>query len=83
MERKEVFEDLKAKLEGYFGCILPKDVVLEDLSFTNDLGFDSLDMAELITKCDAEFNARIPDDVAERLDTLGDLIDAVLKYQRS
>lgn len=80
MERKKVFEFLE-NIVGNF--LTPEETFSEALSFTGDIGFDSLDTTELIMKCEAEFNSRIPDNIAESLVTVGDLIDAVLKYQRS
>lgn len=80
MERKKVFEFLEDLL-GEF--LTSEETFSESLSFTDDIGLDSLDITELIMKCDAEFNVRIPDDIAERIVTVSDLIDAVLKYQRS
>lgn len=80
MERKKVFEFLE-NIVGNF--LTPEETFSEALSFTDDIGFDSLDTTELIMKCEAEFNSRIPDNIAESLVTVGDLIDAVLKYQRS
>ena len=53
----------------------PEDVV-ETASFTNDLGADSLDTVELIMEFEKEFNVTIPDDQAEKISTVGD----VLKY---
>ena len=53
----------------------PEDVV-ETASFTNDLGADSLDTVELIMEFEKEFNVSIPDDQAEKISTVGD----VLKY---
>ena len=53
----------------------PEDVV-ETASFTNDLGADSLDTVELIMEFEKNFNVQIPDDQAEKISTVGD----VLKY---
>lgn len=54
----------------------PKDVV-EEASFTNDLGADSLDTVELIMEFEKEFNITIPDDQAEKISTVGDAIKYV------
>lgn len=43
-------------------------------SFTNDLGADSLDTVELIMEFEKEFNIAIPDDQAEKIQTVGDAI---------
>ena len=41
-------------------------------SFTNDLGADSLDTVELIMEFEKEFNIAIPDDQAEKIQTVGE-----------
>jgi acyl carrier protein len=43
-------------------------------SFTGDLGADSLDTVELIMEFEKEFNIAIPDDQAEKIQTVGDAI---------
>lgn len=48
--------------------------VTETASFTNDLGADSLDTVELIMEFEKEFGISIPDDQAEKIQTVGDAI---------
>ena len=45
--------------------------VVNDASFTNDLGADSLDTVELIMEFEKEFNIAIPDEQAENIQTVG------------
>ena len=45
-----------------------------EASFTNDLGADSLDTVELIMEFEKEFNIQIPDDQAEKIQTVGHAI---------
>jgi acyl carrier protein len=45
--------------------------VTPEASFTNDLGADSLDTVELIMEFEKEFNIQIPDDQAEKIQTVG------------
>lgn len=49
------------------------EVTLE-ASFTNDLGADSLDSVELIMEFEKEFGITIPDEVAEKIATVGDAV---------
>lgn len=49
------------------------EVTLE-ASFTNDLGADSLDTVELIMEFEKEFNIAIPDDQAEKIQTVGEAV---------
>jgi len=53
--------------------VKPEEVTPE-ASFVNDLGADSLDNVELIMALEEEFNIEIPDDDAERIKTVGDII---------
>ena len=48
--------------------------VKPEASFTNDLGADSLDTVELIMEFEKEFGLSIPDDIAEKIVTVGDAI---------
>ena len=43
-------------------------------SFVADLGADSLDVVELIMELEEEFDIAIPDEVAEKIQTVGDAI---------
>ena len=51
--------------------------VTNEASFTNDLGADSLDTVELIMEIEDEFGVSIPDDLAEKISTVGDAIKFV------
>ncbi|GIV22510.1 MAG: acyl carrier protein [Bacteroidia bacterium] len=48
--------------------------VTREATFTNDLGADSLDTVELIMEFEKEFGISIPDEVAEKIETVGDAI---------
>jgi acyl carrier protein len=45
--------------------------VTSEASFANDLGADSLDTVELVMALEEEFNIEIPDEAAEKIDTVG------------
>lgn len=49
--------------------------VTEEANFVNDLGADDLDLVELVMQFEKEFNISIPDDVWEKLNTVGDVIN--------
>ena len=53
--------------------------VTRDASFIGDLGADSLDTVELVMAFEEEFNAEIPDEEAEKLKTVGDVVDYIQK----
>lgn len=51
------------------------DQVTPEASFVNDLSADSLDTVELIMAFEEEFGAEIPDEDAEKLTTVGAVLD--------
>ena len=56
--------------------VKPEEDVPE-ASFVDDLGSDSLDTVELVMAFEEEFGAEIPDEDAEKLQTVGDAIKYV------
>ena len=50
-------------------------------SFVEDLGADSLDTVELVMAFEEEFGAEIPDEQAEKLLTVGDVINYIKEKQ--
>ena len=55
--------------------------VTNEASFTNDLGADSLDTVELIMEFEKEFNLSIPDEEAEKIETVGNAVDYITAHQ--
>ena len=51
--------------------------VTEDASFIDDLGADSLDIVELVMTMEEEFDMDIPDEEAEKMKTVGDVINYI------
>lgn len=49
--------------------------VTPEASFANDLGADSLDTVELVMEFEKAFNIQIPDEDAEKIQTVGDVIN--------
>jgi acyl carrier protein len=50
------------------------DSVTENAHFIDDLGADSLDTVELVMAFEEEFDIEIPDEDAEKLETVGDAV---------
>jgi acyl carrier protein len=48
-----------------------RDEVVAEASFTDDLGADSLDIVELVMAMEEEFDIEIPDEDAEKIQTIG------------
>ena len=51
-----------------------QDKIVENASFIDDLGADSLDTVELVMAFEEEFGIEIPDDAAESIQTFGDAV---------
>ena len=49
-------------------------------SFTNDLGADSLDIVELIMALETEFDLEIPDEDAEKIAVVADVVNYIRKH---
>ncbi len=60
-----------------------KDSVTPETHFINDLGADSLDTVELVMELEEEFDISIPDDAAEKIQTVGEAIEFIEKAQTS
>jgi len=53
------------------------DEVVPEASFIDDLGADSLDIVELVMAMEERFDIEIPDDDAEKIQTIGDALSYV------
>jgi acyl carrier protein len=71
---KEIREKVSAIIVKKLG-VDAKDI-LDEASFTGDLGADSLDTVELIMELEKEFDVSIPDEDAEKIATVG----AAIRY---
>ncbi len=54
-----------------------EDKVTDSASFIDDLGADSLDTVELVMAFEEEFGIEIPDDAAEKIQTVKDATDFI------
>ena len=54
-----------------------EDQVTEDASFIDDLGADSLDTVELIMAFEEEFDIEIPDEDAQKIKTVKDVMEYI------
>jgi acyl carrier protein len=70
-----IFEKVQEKVAEQLG--VDAEEVLMESSFIDDLGADSLDIVELLMALEEEFDIEIPDEEAEKLATVGDVVDYI------
>ena len=68
-----MLEKIKALLAEELG--VNEDEITEATSFKEDLGADSLDLFELVTNLEEEYNIEIPTDDLAQINTVGDVIE--------
>ena len=75
-------EAIEAKIKTIVAGQLGRDEaeITRDSSFVNDLNADSLDTVELVMEFEDEFDVTIPDEEAEKIQTVGQAIDYVKNY---
>ena len=71
----DIAEKVKKIVVEHLG--VDEDKVSEGASFIDDLGADSLDTVELVMAFEEEFGIEIPDDAAEKIQTVQDAIDFI------
>jgi len=60
-----------------------KSEITRETSFINDLNADSLDTVELVMEFEDEFDMSIPDEEAEKIQTVGAALDYIVKIAES
>jgi acyl carrier protein len=59
-----------------------KSEITRETSFVNDLNADSLDTVELVMEFEDEFEMSIPDEQAEKIQTVGQAIDYIKEHAK-
>ena len=75
MSTEEVFEKVKAIIVEQLG--VSEASVAMEASFIDDLGTDSLDIVELVMALEEEFDMEIPDSDAEKVVSVGDVVEYI------
>ena len=75
MSSEEIFEKIKNIIIEQLQ--VSETAVTEEASFIDDLGADSLDLVELIMALEEEFGIEIPDADAEKVVTVGDVVNYI------
>ena len=60
-----------------------KNEITRETSFINDLNADSLDTVELVMEFEDEFDMSIPDEEAEKIQTVGAAVDHIVNVAQS
>lgn len=67
-----VFEKIKAILIDQLD--VDEDAVTMEASITDDLGADSLDIADIVMSIEEEFDVEVPDDQLQNIKVVGDIV---------
>ena len=76
---EEIAERVKSIIVEQLGVSMEE--VTPDESFIEDLGADSLDIVELIMALEEEYDMEIPDEDAEKIQTVDDVISYIQSKQ--
>ena len=75
MSSEEIYDKVKEIIVEQLG--VAETAVAPEASFIDDLGADSLDIVELIMAIEEEFDLEIPDNDAEKVVTVNDVVDYI------
>lgn len=75
-----LFEEVKAVIVEQLS-VNESEVKLES-KFVDDLGADSLDVVELVMALEEKFEVEIPDEEAEKIATVKDVVDYIEKHKK-
>lgn len=75
MSSEDIFEKVKEIIIEQLG--VSETSITMEASFIDDLGADSLDIVELIMALEEEFDLEIPDADAEKVVTVGDVVEYI------
>lgn len=76
-DRMSVFDTVKKNIVDILE-VYEDEITLES-SFSDQMGADSLDLVEIITAMEEEYEIRIPDKDLEGMTTVGDLVEYLQK----
>jgi len=78
MDKQEALDRVKKVVSSQLS--VDAGQVSESASFTQDLGADSLDTVELVMAFEEEFGVEIPDEEAEKITTVGQVVDYIVSH---
>ena len=78
MAENSILEKIKGIIAEQLG--LEIEEINMDSSCVDDLGADSLDIVELIMALETEYDLEIPDEEAEKISTVGDVVEYIKNH---
>ena len=81
MSNEEIFGKVKDLVSKQLS--IDEKEITTDASFIEDLGADSLDTVELIMSLEEEFDIEIPDEEAEKIKTVQNVVDYIKNHLNS
>ena len=81
MTEQEIFDKLKPIIVEQLGA--EEEKVTMEATFVDDLSADSLDIVELVMNIEEEFSIEIPDGDAEKITTVGDVVNYIKENKNS
>lgn len=79
MNEQEIFEKVKVIVVEQLG--VEEEKVTKEATFVDDLTADSLDIVELVMSIEEEFDIEIDDSEAEKIVTIGDVVEYIKNNQ--
>jgi acyl carrier protein len=75
----DVYEKVKEIIEEHLN--VDPERITESAAIVEDLGADSFDCVEIIMAFEEEFNLEIPDDDAEKIETIGEAVEYIEQHR--
>lgn len=75
-----IFDEVKAVIVEQLS--VNADEVKLESKFVDDLGADSLDVVELVMELESKFGVEIPDEEAEKISTVKDVVDYIESHKK-
>lgn len=78
-----MYEDIETKIIELVAKRANMPGVTRDKSLMDDLRMDALDIVETLMDAETEFGVRITEEVADRVRTVGDIVEAVARAKKN
>lgn len=79
MSEEEIFNKIQDLIADNFS--IDKDKITMNTNFKEDLDADSIDLVEFILQLEDEFGSEIPDEEAEKINTVSDAVAYIKAHQ--